>query len=120
LHVAPDVHLAALWIRRSGKRYQPEHPGADAFRDRFDGAAFSSPIASYKHHDHAKAFGLHPIPKRAELDLQFAKFLVVLLPGEFLRIAILIAVPVFFHNCRDRASPGKRRSSEDKIQAGKW
>ena len=65
------------------KRYSAENAGAHTFRDRFDRASLSGPVAALKYKDDSQALVFHPVLELAEFDLKFAHFLFVFLADEF-------------------------------------
>ena len=60
LDIALHVHLALLAVRRRWQRDDAEHPRADAFGDRLDGATLAGGVTPLEHDDDARALGLHP------------------------------------------------------------
>ena len=78
-HVALDVHLRLLAVGRRRQRDDPEHARADALGERADRPALAGGVASLEDDDHAEALVLDPFLELAQLGLQLAQLLLVLL-----------------------------------------
>ena len=78
-HVALQVELRLLAVGGRGQRHHPEHARAHPLGDRLDRPALAGGVASLEHDDHAQALVLDPFLQRAEVDLQLAQRLVIVL-----------------------------------------
>jgi len=93
-HVALYVHLRLLALSRRRQCHDPEHPRADPFGDRLDGATLASRITALEHDHNALPGHLHPFLQGAQLSLQFAQLFFVDLALELtldLALALLVA-----------------------------
>ncbi len=82
--VSLDVHLAPLALGRSGQRDHSEDPWAHAFGEGLDRATFSSTIPALEHDADLESLSNDPLLHGDQLDMESLKFLLVLLPREFL------------------------------------
>ena len=78
-HVALQVELRLLAVGRRRQRHHPEHPRTDPFGDRLDHPALAGGVAALEHDDDPQSLVLDPFLQAAELDLQFAERLVIVL-----------------------------------------
>src|SRR5262249_22306819 len=79
LEVALHVELGLLAIGRRRQRHLAEYAMADTLGDRLDDTALAGGISPFEDHDYPRTLFLDPILQRAELCLQLAQRLFVLL-----------------------------------------
>ena len=79
LEKALHIELGLLAVGRRRQRHHAEHAMADALGDRLDHAALAGGVASFEDHDYPRTVFLDPILQGAQLDLQLAQRLFVLL-----------------------------------------
>ena len=84
-HVTLHIHLRLLAIGRRRQRDRAKHAGADSLGQGANGAAFARGVAALEDDDHAQALVFDPLLEMAQLGLELAKFLLVVLGVHFLR-----------------------------------
>src|SRR5262249_54533546 len=79
LEVALHVELGLLAIGRCRQSYLAKHAMADTLGNRLDHPALAGGVAPFEDHDYPRTLFLDPILQRAQLHLQLAQRLFVLL-----------------------------------------
>src|SRR5262249_39196040 len=96
LHVSLHVHLTLLPVGRRRKSDNAIYTRADALRDGLDHSTFSGAIPAFQDENHAETFFFDPILESAELHLELAKLLQVLLVAHP-RFAVVFCFLVLLH-----------------------
>ena len=96
-HVTLHVHLSFFAVRRSGESDNAKHPRAHALGNRANRTALSRAITPLEEDDDPKSLGLHPVLELAQLRLELAELLFILLAPE-LRFSVLCRFLLFRRN----------------------
>src|SRR5262249_38956536 len=79
VNIALQKELALLAVGRRGQGADAEHPRAHLFSKSLDSATLAGGVAALEDDDHLQFLGLHPFLQMAELHLQLAQLLLIVL-----------------------------------------
>ena len=97
LHIALEIPLTLLLIRRRAQGDDPASAGVHRFGEAFDRTSLSSGIPSLEQDDHPEARGFHPVLHLHQLGLQPCQLLLVSLLFEALAIGGGVFLPFDQH-----------------------
>src|SRR5262245_26984707 len=96
LEVALHVELGLLAVGRRRQRHLAEYTVANTLGDRLDHATLAGGVASFKDHDYPRTLFLDPILQGAQLRLQLAERLFVLLTFQATIVSCHFFLPWLF------------------------